>query len=356
MIRLLTFMVALSTTVRAVNTIEREFHCPIDDSKFTQRIETSAQPVGVRLDLKRLGDVMEPTTLPQCPKCHFVIFTEKWTDELVARLKPFVLGPDYRLVASKSTSYFCLAQIQRFLKAPEIYTAHSYLRASWQVEDKEGPRDRCLSLALEHFTAALDGMKPDDGEYVNTALLCGEIERRLKKWDAAAARFAKFRGDPAITRKFQRAVIEQEIELIGRRDSAPHPATGQSGKSVDPEQPPAVPQGGSESPVPASLKEASAAGAESFASRNASHFPDLPPVSAVVADDIEDVPELPDLDGIEAREEPVLLPEPRILKPALEEKPPKRRVAKRKPENVAKPAVVALPDGRKKRSRLIGLK
>ena len=106
MIRLLALVGAISTTVCAVNTIEREFTCPLDGSTFAQRIETSSQPNGVRLDLKRLGDVVEPPTVPQCPKCHLVFFTEKWDPALVARLKPFVLGPDFQILAAKNPSYF----------------------------------------------------------------------------------------------------------------------------------------------------------------------------------------------------------------------------------------------------------
>lgn len=224
MLRLIALVLALCSAARAVNTIEREFTCPLDGHTFKLRIETSSRPSGVRLDLRKLGDVVEPPTAPQCPKCRLVLFTENWTPPLVEKLKPFVLGPDFQQIASKNPSYFCLAQIQEFLRAPAIYSAHSYLRASWQVEDRDGPRDRCLAQALDRFNAALSVMKTDDAAYANTVLLCGEIERRLRRWDAARARFSAVRDSALFSSKSLQAVIARQLELIASEDSAPRPA------------------------------------------------------------------------------------------------------------------------------------
>lgn len=341
MLRLLAFVLAISTTVRAVNTIEREFTCPIDGHQFKQRIETSAQPSDVRLDLRRLGDVVDPPTVPQCPKCKFVLFTDTWPEPLVDQLKPFILGQDYQLIAAKSPSYFCLAQIQRHLRAPALYGAHSYLRASWQAEESEGMRERCLARAHENFTAALTVIKPGDKEFADTVLLCGELERRLQKWDIARERFGKLRADPAFTTPARRSVIDLQLALIDARDSDPHSASKPLAKpqSTIPTETPAEEPKPS-SPAPESLKEASA-GIQ------------LPPVAEGPGDIHANLPKLPALPR--STKDPEMLPEPRVLASSATRKsaPKKRTSAKHLP--AAKPAIIATPERRKSGSaKLIG--
>src|SRR5688572_24356459 len=76
-------------------TLEQSFTCPIDGTSWKQTIETSTRPTGLRLDLKKLGDVVEPPTLPQCPKCQYVVFSESLAEPVMKKVKAFVLGGDY---------------------------------------------------------------------------------------------------------------------------------------------------------------------------------------------------------------------------------------------------------------------
>lgn len=219
---LLVFILTLTINARAVNSLEQEFTCPIDGHHWKQRIETSSNPRGMRLDRKELGDVVEPRTLPQCPKCRFVMFLDEFPDQLAVKIKPFILSPDYQMIAAKNPTYFSLAQIQEFLKAPPLFIGQSYLRASWQVEEKETICQRHLTRALEKINAAFAAMKPGDRHYINTTLLAGEIERRLSRWEDAEKRFRALHDAPEFQEPKLRIIIALQLTLIGKRDNKPH--------------------------------------------------------------------------------------------------------------------------------------
>ena len=65
----------------AVNSMDQGFLCPICGTHWEQRIETSGHSRGLRLDLRQLGDVVDPPTLPQCPKCRFPLFSERLIEQ-----------------------------------------------------------------------------------------------------------------------------------------------------------------------------------------------------------------------------------------------------------------------------------
>jgi hypothetical protein len=205
----------------AVNSLEQQFTCPIDGRRWKQRVESSSSPRGLRLDLRQIGDVVDPPTLPECPKCRFPLFSDQLAEPVIERLRPFVLGADFQMLAPKSPSYCNLAQIQEFLKAPHRYIALSYLRASWQVEDHEAGNRRFLEKAHSHFVEALAEMKPGDRQYVETALLCGEVERRLGQWDHSGKRFRELGADPALKDARMKVIIARQLKLIEVQDSAP---------------------------------------------------------------------------------------------------------------------------------------
>ncbi len=203
------------------NSLEQNFTCPICGAHWTQRVETSARPSGLRLDLRQLGDVVDPPTLPQCPQCRFVIFSETLKPATVEKLKPFVQGQDYQLFAEKGPTYSSLAQIQQYLKAPPRFIAQSYLRAAWQVEERPAVASRFLITAEQQLTRALSGMIPEEKDFPNTALLRAEVLRRLERWEDAAAQIHALADRADFQDAKRQAIIEQELDLIARRDSQP---------------------------------------------------------------------------------------------------------------------------------------
>lgn len=220
MFRSLIILFLAVCVARGVNSIAQEFTCPFDSHAWKQRIETSADVKGIRLDMRQLGDVVQPPTLPQCPKCKAVLFTDKFELNLVLALKPFITGQDFAHMAAKYPSYYVLAQVQQRLKAPSYHVGHSFLRASWQAESKPAIARHCLEQAQEFLSLAFQAMERTDKRYADTALLLGELERRLGQFEQADTRF---RGlvdvfkEPGLQR-----IVARQMELIASRDSAPH--------------------------------------------------------------------------------------------------------------------------------------
>ncbi len=229
----------LACVALAVNSMDQGFLCPICGTHWEQRVETSGHSRGLRLDLRQLGDVVDPPTLPQCTKCRFPLFNEQLLEQAqdpakekaFKRLRTFVLGADFQMLAAKNPSYFALALVQAVIgderhPTPHRYLALSYLRASWQVEDRPAACRRSLEKALEHYVAALDETDAQDRRRGDLALLCGEIERRLEKWDEAESRFRELESSALLHGTPRAAIPGIQLKLIARRDSAPHTLDG----------------------------------------------------------------------------------------------------------------------------------
>ena len=208
---------------RAVTTLEQSFTCPIDGETWKQRIETSTRPSGLRLDLKKLGDVADPPTLPQCPKCRFIVFSEALPEPIIKKVKAFVQGGDYQMIAAKSPSWACLAHLQEFLGAEPVHVGFSFLRASWQVEEKPVLCERYLARAYERFSKVALALPVGHKDRLNVLLLCGELERRLGKFDQAAERFRDLLGAEEFKDEPRREPISKlQLKFIEARDRAPH--------------------------------------------------------------------------------------------------------------------------------------
>jgi hypothetical protein len=215
-------LLALSLPAQAATTIEREFTCPLDQHRWTQRVEASGRAEALRLDSRQVGrDVVQPPTLPQCPQCRFVLFDAKFDDAAAHRLRAFVTSPDYRHLAAKGSPHACLAAIQELLAAPPVHIGFAYLRASWAAEGRDAQCRRLLALALREFTRALGETKPGGKDYINLALICGEIERRTGKWEEATARFTALRPVIAAGEPKYDAIVAQQLALIEKRNARP---------------------------------------------------------------------------------------------------------------------------------------
>jgi hypothetical protein len=177
----------------------------------------------LRLDLKKLGDVVEPPTLPQCPKCKFIVFSDTLGEPVIKKVKAFVQGGDYQMLAAKSPSWACLAQLQEFLSADPVYIAFSYLRASWQVEEKPALSERYLARAYDRFSKVAQTMSEGHKDRLNVLLLCGEFERRLGKFEEAEKRFREILAMEDFKQEPRREpIVTLQLKLIAAQDRAPH--------------------------------------------------------------------------------------------------------------------------------------
>jgi hypothetical protein len=195
---------------------EIAYVCPLDGTKFTSTTDVSGTGGGGRLDLKPLGHMPAPWSVPVCPTDHFALVKKSFTEDEKAALRKVVADPEYQRIATDHASYFLVARIFEALHEPPVQVAFAYLRASWQSES--GPH---YQEALENALAWFD--RVSEGKAVETARVVGiEILRLLGRFDAAAERLQSVELDLKDPTKRSQRALQRERELIDKRDRAPH--------------------------------------------------------------------------------------------------------------------------------------
>ncbi len=199
-----------------------DFTCPIDGHRFNTQVDYSGTSLGQRLDLKPLGPIAAPWRIPVCPKCGFVLY-KKSKKSMTAKekkvLPAYVKSAPYRKARGES-SHYRLGLILARLGRSEQDIAYAFLRACWQVEGQRAKHKRYLERTLKHYRAALgkSGSSP-----AIAAFLVGELERQLGRFSVAKAHFIKLRKLPKFNAKPYRRMIRHELNLIAKKDNAPHP-------------------------------------------------------------------------------------------------------------------------------------
>lgn len=203
--------------------VEQQFRCPIDGHAFSQYVSASGTQFGCRLDGKPLGPIAAPWDLVQCPKCKCILTEKAYDQPTLAKLKVLVVSPAYRDAAARGPSYYCLALIRQRLGFESLLIGDAYLKASWQVERDRGRCDEFLKQALKHYSAGLSALDQKSRHWASVVRLCGELERRLGRFQAAAVRLQNLRTAPSSQPDLP--LIDRQLSLVARRDSAPHAAT-----------------------------------------------------------------------------------------------------------------------------------
>jgi len=217
---LILFIYGLTTAAAAA---EIEVTCPLDGTKFKSPASLRGGRIGMRLDLKPIGFMDVPTRLPVCPNNHFVVYKNQFTDAEKERLKKFVLSPEYQNLVKDNTSYFLLAKILEDLGETDWLIANAYLQASWQVEDKPDKEKQYLDLTLQHLNKFLSaGNKEGDQSLQTAQMLAGEMERRLGRFDDAKKRFLELSKLQGFKEGVNAAIITTQLDLISKKDTAPH--------------------------------------------------------------------------------------------------------------------------------------
>jgi uncharacterized protein (DUF2225 family) len=230
LLRFLLVAFCLISSAKAHTSFEKEFTCPIDGTKFKQFLDASGTRFGMRLDFKALGPIAAPWAVPFCPKCHFVLYEDKFDDVTLQKLKPFIESDKYRADSKGQSSYYCLALIRDFMGADAVDVGFMYLQASWQVEADAAKCTEYLKRSHEKLTAGFKSLKPEDERYINIALLCGELERRLGKFEEAKTRFTTLKSQEPFQTPNLKAIIDRQLTFIAKRDAAPHGANQESEK------------------------------------------------------------------------------------------------------------------------------
>jgi uncharacterized protein (DUF2225 family) len=202
---------------------ESDITCPLCHTSFKAIIEYSSSRHGMRLDLKPIGPIPAPWAIPKCPKCGFIVYKQEWEEGEQLKVKQFVDSQEYKQLLADNSTYFILAKIYENVGMDTLEIAHTYLKASWQVEHDMVKCAKYLEESLKKFEAFLAANKGKNNEWIKSELVAGEIERRLGKFDAAANRFNRIAKLPEFMEiRNIVEIIRYQLVLIAAKDTAPH--------------------------------------------------------------------------------------------------------------------------------------
>jgi len=243
-------MLMTRTQATALTIYEADKTCPLCAAEFNAHLAGSGTQFGMRLDLKPLGAIAAPWPVAVCPKCHFVLLGEDFSDSELAKLKAFVQTKEYQAWGETRSSYFLVAKLLATLGRDDLTLAHVYLKASWQEERKKKFLTEDLQLSLKHFEAFLKAGPPNDkknpnegkeendaaGDYQTAQLLKGELLRRLTRFDEAKTHLQTLLKQKSFPGTFLGKIVAYEIRLCDKKDAKSHKCPKQRDK--DSEQPP----------------------------------------------------------------------------------------------------------------------
>jgi uncharacterized protein (DUF2225 family) len=222
MVGLFGFLCLVTGTAWASTFKTVEVICPLCNTKFQTGLQMSGTTFGQRLDLKPVGPIAAPWPLPVCPKDHFVVFKEDFSEQEKESLRGFVNSKAYQDQGKDTPYYFLLAKIYEFLGEDNFKIAYTYLKASWQADKNTDQEKRCLEASFDHLIYLLSTSTEKDTKWENAELLSGEIERRLGRFDEAGKRFQSLSNQPEFKTKLYAKIIKLQIELIEKKDTLPH--------------------------------------------------------------------------------------------------------------------------------------
>jgi|WetSurMetagenome_2_1015567.scaffolds.fasta_scaffold00404_11 hypothetical protein len=195
--------------------------CPLCHTAFKTRTDDSGARLGMRLDLKPLGQM--PRSLPKCPNCHFIVYNGEMSAKDKKLLLKLVNSGEYRHISDNNSTYFLLAKIYETIGMNNLEIAHTYLKASWQVEDDPAKYARYLEASHSKFEAYLASGKDNSTQYIMAQLMAGEIERRLGRFDQARSRFSELQKQPEFSGlQHIASIINYQLALVSSKDSGPH--------------------------------------------------------------------------------------------------------------------------------------
>jgi uncharacterized protein (DUF2225 family) len=203
---------------------ETDITCPMCHTTFKAVIDLSSSRQGMRLDLKPVGSIPAPWAIPKCPKCGFIVYKQEWEEEEQLQVQQFVNSDEYKTLLTDNSTYYILAKIYEHVGMDDLEIAHTYLKASWQVEHDKVKCAKYMTESLKHFEAFLASKNEENRSNVLMAdLVSGEIERRLSMFDQAAARFTRLKLVPEYKEVENiTTIINYQLVLIAAKDTAPH--------------------------------------------------------------------------------------------------------------------------------------
>jgi hypothetical protein len=200
-----------------------DFVCPIDGEEFSQRMAASGTSYGRMLDLKPYGPTAAPWTLPVCPTTGFVMYRSRFTDDEIAKLRPYVDSYEYWALRRSEATYYLVAKLQGVLGEPDEAIAPALLHATWQAQGRE-QYERYAREALMVYRRLLEMPPRDERKRITYELVSGELERRLGMFEQARGRFERVRALEASATGVVPDIIELQLKLLSAKDPRPHQA------------------------------------------------------------------------------------------------------------------------------------
>lgn len=222
------FILLISQTLFAYESVMQERVCPICGNTYDSEYVLSLSQYGMRLDLKPLGFTKAPLPLAECPKCHFIQYTDSLSDQEISDLKTYVESDEYQSLAKDNSSYYLLAKIFEHEGRDAKTLAHVYLQASWQVESQPEKYQSYLALVEKNLQDYLDDTKDQDrdNEWVTAELLSGEIMRLQGKFEDAQKHFESIKNNDKFKDDLLQQMISFEFDLINDKDQTPQEIPG----------------------------------------------------------------------------------------------------------------------------------
>ena len=195
--------------------------CPLCEHRFVAYVDISGTQFDTRLDLRPIGAIGSPALIPVCPKCRFVIYQDAIPEKELEACRKVVNSEDYRKQSDRPP-YFLLAILFEGIHKDPLTTGFAFLRASWQEEGDVDKYRENAKRARRHFRTYLKTAQAHDESWRNIQLASGDLLRRAGKFRAAQKHFERIAAYPELGDSPERTVIGYQLELISRRDKAPH--------------------------------------------------------------------------------------------------------------------------------------
>ena len=101
----ITGVAGTSGTAAAAKPVTLDFTCPYDGTKFSAAQVVMARSSDTTLDLKPVGEIPSPWPLAICPTNGFVFFKLQFSEDELAKLKPFVFSDEFKAMQNESPYY-----------------------------------------------------------------------------------------------------------------------------------------------------------------------------------------------------------------------------------------------------------
>lgn len=194
--------------------------CPVCLGDAYYNAQISASVFDTRLDFRPVGMIIAPESLPDCPKCGFIIFKSSATARELAEYRVITATDEYRKRLDRS-SYFRLALLYEKLGRSGWDVGGTYIEASWQEEEQPEKLREDLELGLKHFDSYLPEVKKGGAEWLSTQLLRAEVLRRLSRFDEAKKTLRSMRGYNFPKGSLAARMLKCEVLLCRLKDPAP---------------------------------------------------------------------------------------------------------------------------------------